>query len=567
MMNKVDMRKEEINKEEKNREVKRPEDKKTEAGKEDKRAEEKKKEEKKDEKKEKRYKKVVYSRGFTSIFWALMQLFWFILMAVWASAQYPLLNNLLALFSLLFVIFLLNSRHEKMEYKTGWIIIVLLLPIFGVPFYIFYGDKKPGRRYRKRLKAAYLKYKDHHVQDPQVLEDFRAEDERGAMTASYIMNEGKFPVYRNSDVTYYGQGEELFASMMEGIREAEKFIFLEYFVIEQGDLWAEMLEALLERARAGVEIRILYDDFGSVAYLPKNYWKKLEAMHPNIKCIKFNRVIPFFSWVMNNRDHRKMLIVDGKKAYTGGINLSDRYINLDSPYGHWKDAGVRVEGEAVWNFTLMYLEMWDAVKKDSRDTENIELYRTDMSGFRAKEPLAFVQPHGDEPFDDVWLSESIYLDMIVQTKKKLYIFTPYLIMSNDLTDAISIAAKRGVDVRIVTPGIPDKKAVYRMTRTSYPELRRAGVKIYEYSPGFLHSKCMLSDDKRACVGTVNFDYRSLFLHFEDGVYFENSSAVAALSADFDKTFPKCREIQDGTIKRTAAGLIFDSILRVFAPLV
>ncbi len=523
-------------------------------------------EKEKEEKKEKRYKKVIYSRGFTCLFWALMQLFWFIVMAIWASAEYPLLNNLLALLSLTFVIFLLNGQHEKMEYKTGWIIIVLLLPIFGVPFYLFYGEKKPGRRYRKRLMASYMKYKDYHQQDPEVIERFREVDERGAMTASYIMNEGKFPVYQNSDVTYYGQGEKLFAAMMAGIRLAEKFIFLEYFVIEQGELWEDMLEALLERANAGVEIRILYDDFGSVAYVPKNYYKKLEAMNPNIKCIKFNRVIPFFSWVMNNRDHRKMMIVDGKLAYTGGINLSDRYINLDSPYGHWKDAGVRVEGEAVWNFTLMYLEMWDAVKKDSRDTEDIEHYR-DTSNYIAREPESFIQPHGDEPFDDVFLSESIYMDMIVQSKKKLYIFTPYLIMSNNLTDAITLAAKRGVDVRIVTPGIPDKKAVYRMTRCSYPELRRAGVKIYEYSPGFLHSKCMLSDDVRACVGTVNFDYRSLFLHFEDGVYFENSSAVQALSEDFDKTFPKCREVVDGTVKRTTAGLVFDSILRVFAPLV
>lgn len=514
---------------------------------------------------EKKYKKLIFTRAYVTGFLVLVQLMWIISLFIWLYNSYKYLDLAIRVLSLVFTVYVVNSRHEKNEYKIIWIIVVLAFPIFGVPFYFFTGEKKPGRGFLKRLKKAEKFYDDYNKQRPGAIDAFAKLDPRGALTSKYIIKDGNYPVSRNSGVEYYKQGEEIVASMMEELKKAKRFIFLEYFTIEPGQVWLPILEILKEKAKEGVEIRIIYDDFGSVAYLPKNYYKQLNEI-PNFKCLKFNRIVPFFSMFMNNRDHRKMTIIDGAVAFTGGINLVNRYVNIDSPYGHWKDAGVRVRGDAVWNMTLMFLEMWDAVRKDSLESENPKKYLPENYEWKKYENGGFVQPYADEPFDDINLSENIYMEMISQADDYAYVYTPYLIMSDELTSAFCLAAKRGVDVRIVTPGIPDKKIVYRATRSSYPKLLKAGVKIYEYTPGFIHSKCMLIDGKSAVVGTINFDYRSLFLHFENGVFFAANKAVTDLQKDMIATFKICKEVKMADTKKSALGRVFDSVLAIFAPM-
>ena len=556
----------------------------------------------------KRYKNLLFGRALPAGLLIGLQVFWIVAAVTQFVIYFPVFNEIMRALSVVFVVILLNDRGEQTEYKLIWIIVVLLFPIFGAPFYYLFGNRKPGRNFKRRLDASDVKYHLSYFQDRRTQEAFLQKDVRGAGTADYIFNAQFFPVHQNTKLTYYSSGETLLESMMEAIRSAEHFIFLEYFTIEVGDVWEPMLNLLIEKAEQGVEVNLLYDDFGCSQYLPRNYHKELNKISPNFKCLKYNRMVPVFSVFMNNRDHRKMLIVDGYIGFTGGMNLSDRYVNINCPYGRWKDAGLRMVGDAVWNLTLMFLEMWEAVdveayrrnqkrakllkrldrkvehnRNTARTEEKLaEMDETEQEAFMGMinelkdymphryheivEGEAFVQPYGDEPFDDVLLSENVYIELINQAKRRLYIFTPYLIMSDELTRALCIAAKRGVDVRVVVPGIPDKKMVYRLTKASFPHLKEHGIRIYTYTPGFLHSKCMLCDADKGVVGTVNLDYRSLFLHFEDAVFFSDAHAASALYRDFKSTFPLCHEVTAEDMKKGLGGQILDSLLRVIAPL-
>ncbi len=564
--------------------------------------------EQKPKKKMKRYKNLLFGRAIPAGLLIGLQLFWIFAAVSQLITFFPVLNEIMRVLSVIFVIILLNDQNEQSEYKLIWIIVVLLFPIFGAPFYYLFGNRKPGRNFKRRLDAADVKYHLSYFQDRKTQDAFLQKDVRGASTSDYIFNAQYFPVHQNTELTYYNTGETLLEGMMDAIRSAEHFIFLEYFTIEVGDVWEPMLNLLIEKAEQGVEVCLLYDDFGCSQYLPRNYHKEMNKISPNFKCLKYNRMVPFFSVFMNNRDHRKMLIVDGYIGFTGGMNLSDRYVNINCPYGKWKDAGLRMVGDAVWNLTLMFLEMWEAVDieafrrnqkrarllrrldkklEHNRHTSRTEEKLTEMDEeekdvfmgminelkdympHRYHEIVksdAFVQPYGDEPFDDVFLSENVYIELINQAKRRLYIFTPYLIMSDELTRAICIASKRGVDVRIVVPGIPDKKMVYRLTKATFPHLKAEGVRIYTYTPGFLHSKCMLCDNEKAVVGTVNLDYRSLFLHFEDAVFFSDAKTASRLYLDFRETFKVSHEVTEEDMKRSFFGQILDSVLRVIAPM-
>jgi cardiolipin synthase len=356
----------------------------------------------------------------------------------------------------------------------------------------------------------------------------------------------------------------MFEAMLEEMRKAEHFIFLEFFIVEEGEMWGRMLEVLLEKARQGVEVRMLYDDMGSVALLPFDYAKKLEEMDTHIKCIPFNPVVPFLAMVMNNRDHRKILVVDGNIGFTGGVNLADEYINAREKYGHWKDSGLKLVGEGVWNLTVMFMEMWNAcsetklipemhVPKSANDSEQ-------------EEHIGFVLPYGDDPLDDENVGEDTYIEIINQAKDYVYIITPYLILDDEMKRALIMASKRGVDVRIVTPGIPDKKVVFRLTRANYLPLLKAGVKIYEYTPGFVHAKSFLSDDNVGVVGTINLDYRSLYLHFECAVWMYQVPALIDLKKDTLETIEKSRRVYEEDVHTKGIGRLFDGLLRVMAPL-
>ena len=347
--------------------------------------------------------------------------------------------------------------------------------------------------------------------------------------------------------------------MLAELEKAQRYIFLEYFIIQPGVFWDSILDVLERKAAQGVEVRLLYDDMGCMFTLPQHYDQQMMAK--GIQCRVFNRFRPVMTPRLNNRDHRKLMIIDGKVGFTGGINLADEYINAEQRFGYWKDAALRIEGDAAWNFTVMFLNFWNAFRPSE----------TDYSAFRPQHSAhpvqdGIVQPYADSPLDEEPVAETVYLNLLARAEQYVYIYTPYLAVGEEMLDALKNAAKRGVDVRLVLPGIPDKKLVFRLSRSYYLPLLQAGVRIYEYTPGFLHAKCWVSDDRAAVVGSINMDYRSLFLHFECGVLLQYNSQVAALRDDVRATLPQCREIHISDCRTSIPGTLLDSVLRLLSPL-
>ncbi|MDE7298387.1 MAG: cardiolipin synthase, partial [Lachnospiraceae bacterium] len=339
--------------------------------------------------------------------------------------------------------------------------------------------------------------------------------------------------------------------------KAEKFIFMEYFIIAEGRMWDTILEILKEKAAAGVDVRLLYDDVGCLRLLPFQYYETIRGF--GIKCEAFNPFVPFVSTVMNNRDHRKILVIDGETGFTGGINLADEYINEKERFGYWKDTGIMLKGDAVWNLTVMFLQLWNAL----RPTD------TDFDCFRPRaryETDGYVQPYGDSPLDFENVGENVYLNIINSAKDYVYIFTPYLISDSEMISALCLAAKRGVDVRIVTPHIPDKKFAFMLTQSYYEQLMDGGVKIFEFEPGFIHAKCFVSDDIVATVGTINLDYRSLYLHFECGVYLYRTSSVMDVKQDAIDTIARSIPVTRDMLKPVLQKVVLQAFLKLFAPL-
>ncbi|MBE6948668.1 MAG: cardiolipin synthase [Ruminococcaceae bacterium] len=500
------------------------------------------------------------------IFTGLMILFQLAVLFVWFFRLYSHYRYIPVMISVLAVIFILYiiSKDDNPSMKLGWVMLILTFPFAGVPMYLFYGDQKPSRAMYNRLLSSQLVNPQRIKQTPETMEAFSGLNSRAGSTGKYIYKNSGFPVYRNTQVKYYPLGENMYADMLTALRSAKRYIFLEYFILEDGKMWNSILNILKEKASQGVEIKIIYDDFGSIAkQLPRHFDKHMEALHPNIKCLRFNPIRPLAIMSMNNRDHRKLMIIDGEFGFTGGINIADEYINSISLYGHWKDTGIRLQGDAVRSMILMFAEMWNAFRQDKIFEK--EYIKPEGPYF---EPYSdgFVQPFSDCPLDNEYLAKNIITDMINQAKERIYIFTPYLIIDSDLRTSLSIAAKRGVDVRIVTPGIPDKKLVFRLTRANYRPLIDAGVKIYEYTPGFIHAKSISVDGNSAVVGTVNLDYRSMYFHFECGVYLYDSKCVRALEDDCRDTFKKSHQIVHSDLKRGILGKTVDSILRAFETL-
>ncbi len=400
------------------------------------------------------------------------------------------------------------------------------------------------------------------TQDEEAKRLLRETDLSVYRQSKYINDYGHFPVYRNTATEYYKCGEEMFPAMLEALRSAEHFIFMEYFIINQGYMVQTIVDILEEKAKQGVEVRLIYDDMGCIGTLPPHYYKILQKK--GIKCAAFNPFRPVMSVIMNNRDHRKILVVDGTVGFTGGINLADEYINKIERFGYWKDTGVRIEGEGVWSLTNMFLGMWNSIVRSSEDYKK---YLPSVYQTKAFAEDGFVQPYGDSPLDHENVGENIYLNIISRAKKYVYIFTPYLIIDHETLVTLRNAAKSGVDVRIVTPGIPDKKMVYLLTQSYYTPLLEAGVKIYQYTPGFLHAKSFVCDDEIATVGSVNLDFRSLYLHFECGVFMYRSKAVMQVKQDCMETFACSEEISLAFCrKRPLPVRMLQSLLRLFAPL-
>ncbi len=489
------------------------------------------------------------------------------------GASIQALIGVSAIASVLYIV----GKDERPSLKLSWIMLILAFPIFGVPFYVFFGAGLPTKRMRRKLGKAQTENHRRMVElfggKKPLVPESRAEG-----ISHYLQTYVDCPAFSDGEVFYYSDGETLFSAMKEALQKAEKFIFLEYFIIAHGKMWGEILQILLEKAAQGVKIRVVYDDFGCMTTLPPDYDCYLESLHGNIKAFSFNQVVPVFDLRMNNRDHRKILVVDGKVAFTGGVNLADEYIGEKRRFGYWKDSGVKITGGGVHTFTRLFLDMWNGFRKDKEDIGAYVKTQSDaalppadyalnatLPPSNEKKPLV-IQPYGDSPLDEKSVSEHVYTDAINRAVKYVYIFTPYLLPGDTLRLALVRAAERGVDVRVVTPGIPDKKAIYRLTRANYGVLLSAGVKIYEYTPGFIHSKSIVIDDEAAVVGTVNFDYRSLYMHFENGVYFSDCRAVAALKRDCEETFAVSKLCTKENTKRSVFGKLFDSILRLFESL-
>ena len=506
----------------------------------------------------KRLIQILTSRVVVTGVLILIQLGWFLVFlttlaqhAVWISALFALLS--------MAIVLSIVSKDVNPAYKIEWIILIEAVPLLGGLLYLLFGNKRPTRRMQGRFLRERRRFAPLLAQQPQQAAGLSG---RARGTARYVQKNGPFPVWRDTSVTYYPLGEEMFADMMRAIEAAEHFIFLEYFIItENSYMWQTMLEALARKAAAGLDVRLIYDDLGSVALLPPGYAKKMEAL--GIRCLAFNPFVPVMSLVMNNRDHRKILVVDGHTAFNGGINLSDEYINRTHPHGHWKDTGLRLAGEGAWNLTAMFLQTWHAFRPGREDMAEFLPHRWHAAPFAGS---GWVQPFGDSPLDDEPVSENVYIDLLSQAQSYAYIFTPYLALSNELQSALCLAARRGVDVRVVTPGIPDKPIVYRLTRSYYPALLKAGVRVFEYTPGFLHAKSMLVDGEVGVVGTINMDFRSLYLHFECGTLLYGCDALADLKRDCMATFGASREVGLQNCRLSVGGRLLSALLRVFAPL-
>lgn len=504
--------------------------------------------------------KVLKSRLVVVGFAILLQILWWILFMGRLTSYSVFINSFFRLLSIGILLYLIR-KDENSAYKIAWIILVMGVPLFGGVLYLLVGNKKPGKRLAVKMAAVKTEMKDAMAQNQWILKEIQAQDPAVAGNVYYIGESGPYPVWKNTRVIYFPTGEEMFASMLEDLKKAEHYIFLEYFIIQEGLMWDWILEILEQKVKEGVDVRLIYDDVGCVSLLPFHYADMMEKK--GIKCLAFNRFIPVFSLVMNNRDHRKIMVIDGHTAYNGGINLADEYINRKLRFGHWKDTGVRLQGDAVFNFTLMFLEIWNAFRTPDLDYHVFRPHRWHEEAFESD---GYVAPYADTPLDNESLGENVYINILNQAKDYVYIATPYLLISDEMENALCLAAKRGVDVRILMPGIPDKPMVFFMAKSYYPPLLKAGVQIYEYTPGFVHAKSYVCDDRIATVGTINMDFRSLYLHFECGTLLYGCRAVLDVKKDMEECFPKCHQVSIGDCRQGVVGNMITSVLRVLAPL-
>jgi len=489
----------------------------------------------------------------------LVQLLWLAYIGV-ALKQYSVAINIATSFiALILALWVFNRKDTNSNFKLPWIMLILAFPILGICLFVVFGHKY-SRKARSKMDELHAECFEKLKLKGINEEELTTIDIGVANQFRYLMNVEGFPLFRNSHVEFYANASDAYDEMIKIISVAEKFVFLEYFAVQDKVAFARMHSILLDKVKEGVEVRILYDDIGSVGFLNSKFAKTLEE--EGIRCKSFNKVSPAFRLYMNNRDHRKIAVIDGKVAFTGGYNIADEYFNITHPYGYWKDTGVKITGKAVSSFLCMFLEMWNSMEKK---TENLSLFAE--LEYPDADGNGFVLPYADSPLDNARVGENVYLNLINYAKYSVYITTPYLVISDEMKRALQMAANRGVDVRIVTPGIPDKKIVYKLTRSYYGELIRNGITIFEYTPGFIHGKQIVVDEELAAVGTINMDYRSLFHHFEDAVLLYKVEAIRDIVNDFTELFAVSRMAEDEYKKNPAIGeRMVGAFLRLIAPL-
>ena len=456
----------------------------------------------------------------------------------------------------------LVSKRDEGSYKLAWVILILVMPILGAILYLLMGDKRSGKGLDQKLKKASEVFPiTDMIGGENCIEEIEKEDFRLSQTLRHVTKTTGFPVLYNDTSRYYSFGEQMFADMVEDLKAAEHYIFMEYFIIHRGKFWDTLTDILAQRAAAGVEVRIIYDDLGSISTY--SYTDIIGLKQRGIKCIAFNPLL-FVATRLNNRDHRKITVIDGRIAYSGGLNMADEYVNEIHPYGIWKDIGFRITGPAVRSYTYMFVEFWNAFSGNTILKEHISFQEPE--GAEPDHENGFILPYYDSPVRDEHTSNVLLADILSQATDYVWFYTPYLMLGDMLFEAIVRAAQRGVDVKIITPGTSDSKLVQRIGRSYYRELIKGGVRIFEYRPGFVHAKAFLADDKVAGIGTVNLDYRSLFLHFECESVFYKSDIIEKLKDDYKKTLGDCEERTSESINNSIIHRIIDSIFRVAAPL-
>ncbi|MBR5182550.1 MAG: cardiolipin synthase [Clostridiales bacterium] len=503
------------------------------------------------------------SIGRITVFGLLViaQIIGFVVLIFFLGKNVPAIDVTFRIIALIVAI-AINSRDHDGVFKLIWVIVILIVPVPGLLFYVLNNFSSSRHKIKKRLETVDMMVFSHLNYNDDIFEEFKKEDPARASNARYLRRYD-FPIYEGTDIKYYSVAYDCYKAQIEDIKKAERFVYLEYHAIETKEAFEPLHEALKERAAAGVDCRVLYDDVGSSIFINKNFVRVLES--EGIKCNAFNPAYPILSLFMNNRDHRKITVVDGKVGYTGGYNIADEYFNIVNPFGLWKDNGIRLEGPAVQSLTAMFVEMWNFA--------GVKRKEEDMMVFEAI-PLKPVEgvngycvPYCDSPLDSEPVGENVYLNMINNAQEYCWIMSPYLVLSDEIARALQIAAKRGIDVKVMTPGIPDKKITYGVTRSYYNMLINAGVEVYEYAPGFNHSKTFLCDDKCAVVGTINLDFRSLYHHFENAVYMYRTDCIPDIKKDFEDTFAVCRNVtKKYSIRPNLFVRFYKSILRLVAPL-
>lgn len=461
----------------------------------------------------KRLLRLILSRTSLILLLLLMQIIFLFVLVRYVS-QYWYWNNILHVISVL-IVFYMIAKEENPMYKLTWIIPILIFPLFGGFFYLFYRR----RNFSKKVIREHLNIDLNRF---DYVHDFK--NNLQTKDANYLES-FNFPTYQDTETTFLSSGEAIFEHLKSDLKQAQSYIFLEFFIINKGVMWDEILEILKEKAQAGVDVKIIYDDFGSSS-LPFRYPKALAKY--GIEAIQFNPMRIHLNFAMNYRDHRKIVVIDGKIAYTGGSNIGDEYINLTQPFGHWLDAGIRIEGLAVYSFVLTFLENYRfSTHKDIPYEPYLIKHKRPSDGY--------LIPFSDTPLDKELTTKNMYISLIMQAEKSIDITTPYLIIDNELSTALKLTAKQGVKIRIIIPYVPDKRIIYMVTESYVPDLLEAGIEVYHYTPGFIHSKMMIIDQKTAMIGTANLDFRSLYLHFENSLYLSQTSSIQEMHAFIEKT--------------------------------
>lgn len=502
--------------------------------------------------------KLIFSRATFFIIALLFQIFILLVAFYWFYEYIAYFYWIMLIFSLIIIIFILN-KGDSPEYKISWIIPIVILPAAGILLYIFLNIQYKSRTIAKNILENDDSMTKVLKQSDIVLSEIEMKDIHVLNLIKYMNNCTPYTIYKNTKTVFFRLGEDKFDSLIKDLKEAKEFIFLEYFIVAHGYLWSEIFEILKDKVREGVEVRIMYDGMCENQALPHGYSNILKKYHIKVRII--NPVVPTLSTYQNNRDHRKIAVIDGKIAYTGGINIADEYINRKLRYGHWKDTAIRLEGDAVNSFTLMFLAMWNVYDK------NVSEYKKYLRNYKIESCHGYVMPYADSPLDVDQVSKRVYLDIINTATRYIHIMTPYLIIDSELISALKYASKRGIDVKILMPHIPDKKYAFYLSQSYYKELLNTGIRIYQYTPGFIHAKEVISDNLEAVIGTVNFDYRSLFLHFECATYLYKANTVKDMENDYLSTLAKSQEITLQIYNRMPLiKRIYGRILRLFAPL-